>query len=435
MVLQSSATLENTIRTIFPEIWLRQLSIKTCFIKRERKIKSEVMFWVLTLGFCVYNQHTIASLKRLYEMKANISISDSSWYDRFTPELVEFLHKCVIHGIEELAKEPGRKLSKKLKNFQDVLIQDSTIVRIHSSLADKFPAARSKTVAAGVKVSILVSAIANGPKTIALYSEKTAEIKTLRIGPWIKDRILLVDLGFYKNQMLARVEENGGFFVSRIKKNMNPVVASIEEGVPKTKCEEFIGKTVNECIKQLSGKDFDAVVKIIFKRRKYKGKQKNDEMRVRLVAVYNDEDQKHHIYITNIQKDVLNAKEIAKLYGARWDIELLFKELKSGYALDLLETKNVHIIEALIWTAMLTLIVSRRIYSLVKNSIASPNKKNRYTQLRWSKIFAEKAADLLTVILHRCEIQRNFETTISAYKRQALDPHVKRERFREEWFE
>ncbi len=158
-------------------------------------------------------------------------------------------------------------------------------------------------------------------------------------------------------------------------------------------------------------------------------------MRVRLVAVYNDEDQKHHMYITNIQKDVLNAKEIAKLYGARWDIELLFKELKSRYALDLLETKNVHIIEALIWTAMLTLIVSRRIYSLVKNSIALPNKKNRYTQLRWSKIFAEKAADLLTVILHRCEIQRNFETTIRAYKRQALDPHVKRERFREEWFE
>src|SRR5660397_172575 len=103
LVLQSPATFENTIRSIFPEIWLRQLAIKTCFIKRERKIKPEVMFWVLTLGFCVYNQHTIASLKRLYEMEANISISDSSWYERFTPELVEFLHKCVIHGIEELA--------------------------------------------------------------------------------------------------------------------------------------------------------------------------------------------------------------------------------------------------------------------------------------------------------------------------------------------
>src|SRR5665648_575721 len=434
MVFQSPTTLENTIRTIFTEIWLRTLAIKTCFIKRERKIKPEVIFWVLTLGFCVHNQRTIAGLKRLYEIEANISISDSSWYDRFTPELVEFLHQCVIHGIEELAKEPGRKLSKKLENFKDVIIQDSTIVRLHSSLADKFPAARARTVAAGLKVGVMVSAVANGPKTIALYSEKTAEIKTLRIGPWIKDRILLVDLGFYKNQMFARVEENGGYFVSRIKKNMDPIVVFVEDGLSKTKCKGFAGKPVSECIKQLSGKNLDAVVKIKFKRRAYKGKQKQDEMNVRLVAIYNIEEKKYHIYITNIQKNVLDVKDIATLYGARWDIELLFKELKSKYALDVLDTKNEQVIEALIWTAMLTLIVSRRLYSIIRNNAAQPEKMARYTQLRWSTIFAENALDLLTVILQICGIERTFETIMSVYVSQALDPHVNRKRFREEWF-
>jgi IS4 transposase len=36
--------------------------------------------------------------------------------------------------MEELAREPGRKLSKKLDSFQDVVIQDRTIVRLHSPL-------------------------------------------------------------------------------------------------------------------------------------------------------------------------------------------------------------------------------------------------------------------------------------------------------------
>ena len=434
MYTRPQPTLEDSLREMFPEEWLRQTAKETGLIVRERKIDPVIIFWVLTLSFGVRLQRTLASLKRKYETESRKTISDSSWYYRFTPELVEFLHQCVIHGMEELAKEPGRKLSKKLENFQDVLIQDSTIVRLHFSLADKFPAARARNVAAGIKVGVMVNAVANGPKTVALYSEKTAEIKTLKIGPWIKDRILLVDLGFYKNQMFARVGEYGGYFVSRIKKNMDPVIVSIEEGVPKTKCNDFMGKPVSECIKQLSGKDLDAVVKIKFKRRAYKGKQKQDEMKVRLVAVYNDEDEKHHIYITNIQKDVLNAKDIAKLYGARWDIELLFKELKSKYALEVLETKNVQVIEALIWTAMLTLIVSRRIYSLVRNSTAHPEKMAQYTQLRWSTIFAENASDLLTVILNRCGIQRTFETIMSVYESQALDPHVNRERFREEWF-
>jgi IS4 transposase len=426
--------LEDSLREMFSEEWLRQTAKETGLIVRERKIDPVIIFWVLTLSFGVRLQRTLASLKREYEIEAHKTISDSSWYYRFTPELVEFLHQCVIHGIEELAKEPGRKLSKKLENFQDVIIQDSTIVRLHSSLADKFPAARARTVTAGVKVGVMVSAVANGPKTVALYSEKTAEIKTLKIGPWIKNRILLVDLGFYKTQMFARVEENGGYFVSRIRKNMDPIVVLIEEGVPKTKCKDFIGKPISEYIKQLSGKDIDAVVKIAFKRRGYKGKQKQDELRIRLVAVYNDKDEKHHIYITNIQKEILNTKDIASLYGARWDIEMLFKELKSKYALDVLETKNVQVIEALIWTALLTLIVSRRIYSLVRNSTTHPEKMARYTQLRWSTIFAEKASDLLTVVLNRCGIQRTFETIMSVYQSQALDPHVNRERFREEWF-
>jgi len=427
--------IKNPLRKMFPEEWLRQTARETGLIKRERKIDPTIMFWVLTLSFGVRLQRTLASLKRQYEKDAKTTLSDSSWYYRFTPELVEFLHQCVIHGIEELAKEPGRNLSKKLERFQDVMIQDSTIVRLHSSLSELFPAARTRKVAAGVKIGVLVSAVANGPKTVALYAEKTAEIKTLKIGPWIKDRILLVDLGFYKTQLFARVEENGGYFVSRIRKNMDPVIVSIEEGVPEKKRNEFIGKTVNKCIEQLSGENIDAIVKIAFKRRAYKGKQKNDEMKVRLVAVYNEEEEKYHIYITNIQKDVLNAKDIAKLYGARWDIELLFKELKSKYALDVLETKNVQVIEALIWTAILTLIVSRRIYNLVRNSTSNPEKMVRYTQLRWSTIFAENASDLLTVILQDCGIERTFETVMSVYDSQALDPHVNRERFRDEWFE
>ena len=84
---------------------------------------------------------------------------------------------------------------------------------------------------------------------------------------------------------------------------------------------------------------------------------------------------------------------------------------------------------------MPALIVSRRIYFIVKNNNAHPEKMVRYTQDRWSIIFAENASSLLTVILHRCGIERTFETVMSVYESQAFDPHVNRERFREEWFE
>lgn len=129
----------------------------------------------------------------------------------------------------------------------------------------------------------------------------------------------------------------------------------------------------------------------------------------------------------------MDSKDIATLYGARWDIELLFKELKSKYALDLLESKNEQIIEAYIWMSILTLLISRRIYCLVRD--ANPDKKMvRYTQLRWATIFAETASDLLTSVLNSCGFDKTFETIMEVYDSQALDPHINRERFRSEWW-
>src|SRR5659263_433912 len=112
-------------------------------------------------------------MNRKYVKASKKEIAESSWYMRFTPELVEFLKVCVTHAIEQLALEQNKVLSEKLAKFKDVLIQDSTIIRLHKSVAKKWPAARSKTVAAGVKVGMLVSAIANSPKSIGIYPERT----------------------------------------------------------------------------------------------------------------------------------------------------------------------------------------------------------------------------------------------------------------------
>ena len=100
MDTEFKSSIENPLRKMFPEKWLRETARETCLIKRERKIDPTIMFWVLTLSFGVRLQRTLASLKRQYEKEANTKLSDSSWYYRFTPELVEFLHQCVIHGIE-----------------------------------------------------------------------------------------------------------------------------------------------------------------------------------------------------------------------------------------------------------------------------------------------------------------------------------------------
>ena len=144
----------------------------------------------------------------------------------------------------------------------------------------------------------------------------------------------------------------------------------------------------------------------------------------------NAEAEEHHFYMTNIPPDILDASEIGAIYAARWEIELIFKELKSRYALDMITTKSPYVIEALIWISILTLLISRKVYSVVRK--LNPDAKMvRFTQLRWSAIFVENSSRLLSTILDHLGIEQDFSTVLNVYSSEALDPHINRERFRE----
>lgn len=423
---------ERELCNLFPSEWLRNKAKETGLIKRERKIDPVIIFWVLAIGYGTFLQRTLAGLKRNYETASNRILSDSSWYYRFTPELVAFLRECVARGLEYLAQEPSRTLSERLSPFEDVLIQDSTIVRLHEKLAKIWPATRSRKVAAGVKVAVLTSAIASGPKSVALFAENTNELKTLKIGPWIKDRILLIDLGFYKYQMFTRIKENGGYFVSRLKSNANPLIIETNRSY-RGRSIDIRGKHLQDILKDLKRQVLDVDVEVAFNRRAYRGKEKKDNERFRLVAVYNEDEDRYHLYITNLSQDLLEPQEVARLYGARWEIEILFKELKSKYALDVVPTTNPQVIEAFIWIAILTLLISRRIYTMVRRLNLKTNMV-RFTQLRWSNIYSESASRILNAVLQFLGLDTSLITSFKISMSEALDPHVSRRHFTEEWW-
>jgi putative transposase len=423
---------ERELCELFPPEWLRNKAKETGLIKRERKIDPVIIFWVLAIGYGTFLQRTLAGLKRNYETASNRILSDSSWYYRFTPELVAFLRECVARGLEYLAQDSSRTLSERLSPFEDVLIQDSTIVRLHEKLAKIWPATRSRKVAAGVKVAVLASAIASGPKSVALFAENTNDLKTLKIGPWIRDRILLIDLGFYKYQIFTRIKENGGCFVSRLKSNANPLIIETNRTY-RGRSIDVRGKHLQDILKDLKRQVLDVEAEVTFNRRAYRGKEKKDNERFRLVAVYDEDDDKYHLYITNLSPELLKPEEVARLYGARWEVEILFKELKSKYALDVVPTSNPQVIEAFIWIAILTLLISRRIYTIIRR--LNPGAKMvRFTQLRWSTIFSEKASCILTAVLQYLGLDTSFVTSLRVSLSEALDPHVNRRRFTEEWW-
>ena len=166
---------------------------------------------------------------------------------------------------------------------------------------------------------------------------------------------------FSNFRRFALIDENDGFFISRLKASSNPVVTEELQEWP-GRAIPLEDKRTYDVVEDLYRKHIDVEVEVTFQRRVYDGVKSWDTRRFRVVGVRDeDADDGYRLYITNLPHEKFSPDEISTLYRARWVVELLFRELKSRYSLDEFETEKAHIVKIQVVAALLTLVVSRAI--------------------------------------------------------------------------
>jgi hypothetical protein len=133
---------EEALTRLLPSEKIEQFARETGFVRRERKVHPIAFLWVLVLGFGVELHRQLQELKEGYVQRTDLPVSYPGFYLRFTPEPSKFLKRCLEYALAELAHESGRELDPKLAAFEDIGIKDSSVVRLHASLAAKWPATR-----------------------------------------------------------------------------------------------------------------------------------------------------------------------------------------------------------------------------------------------------------------------------------------------------
>ncbi len=152
----------------------------------------------------------------------------------------------------------------------------------------------------------------------------------------------------------------------------------------------------------------------------------------RLVGVLDEESKTYHLYLTNITPEKLSAEDVALLYRARWSIELVFKEVKRLYQLDVISSGAPDVVESLVLVAMLTLVVSHKLLNYVR-SYAPPEDRIRYTPLRWAELFYNTAFILMAGALDVAGVREDPFSLLCYYITEGIDPNINRERLLTPW--
>jgi len=424
MARKPNVAVRRILRNLFPskliEAWAREFGV----VRRARKVQIVALFWALVLGYGVGRKRTISGLRRAYEKATGQGIEESSFYDRFTPALAVMMKRCTSHA---LSKSFGvaRRLRGPLAAFQDVMMTDSTVVRLHDLLEGAFPACRTNHTKAALKAHAIMSVTGAGKQSIKITSERRHDGPVFRVGRWVTGKLLLFDLGYFNYQLFSCITRNEGYFVSRLKGNARPTIVGINRK-HRGRAVPVVGEKLHDVVARLKREVLDVDIEVRFQHRTYAGKRRFGKQRLRVVGVRDDRSGKYHLYVTNVPPEKLAAEDIQATYALRWEIELLFKEMKQHYRLDDMPSRKRAVIEVLLYAAILTLVASRRLQAAVRKRLAA-DLADRLRHQRWATVLESVSQELLVLVTGRSAAAQELEREISRYLiHEAPDPNRRR---------
>ena len=415
--------LRRRLKKLLPDSLIQEVATETGWVTRVRKILPQAFVWSLILGFAGHTERTIATLRREFEQATRVNLAPSTFYDRFTDPLVQCLGRLVAVLIDKVMDVKSRPLVGALRHFKDVVVTDSSVIRLHDFLEKHFPGSRTNHSKAAMKLHVVMSVLGAGPRSIKVTSGRTNDGRAFSVGPWVEGKLLLFDLGYFCYRLFANIRRNAGFFVSRLKVNSNPLIVANHRAC-RGRSVELVGKKLQEVLPLLKREIIDVEVEVAFKRRAYRGRLTKATERFRVVGALDDETGEYHLYITNLPVETFDAETVARIYKARWSIELLFKSLKSDFRLEDMPSEKPAVVQALLYASILTWLVGQDLLALIRGRLKG--EARRVTSLRWSRLLHECATDLLRLIVGP-RGQRHLAALIESHLiHEALDPHRRR---------
>jgi hypothetical protein len=149
------------------------------------------------------------------------------------------------------------------------------------------------------------------------------------------------------------------------------------------------------------------------------------ELRARLIAFWNAEENRYTWLITNLPRDDFSLGDISDAYRLRWQVELLFKEWKSYANLHRFNTGNPHLEEGLIWASVAAAVLRRFICQGAQRLAGMPLSTRRVAMS-----CASTLTHFMTSLLHyrRAEAKRVLKKIMAYLGAYAQRAHPKRDR-------
>lgn len=269
------------------------------------------------------------------------SISRNNLSNALMKRSAELFEKTFYQLHNKLIKEGYYRKDARFSTKSNIVAIDSSTISLCLNLHKWAKFRKSK---GGIKLHTMYNVKDQLPEFVVFTEASKHDVTQIEKMNFKKDGIYIMDRGYYKIGMFAKLNKTGAFFVIRTKKNSDYHVLTRKIVGGPNKIEDL---------------------KINFTDKK----KKLYSERLRIVRFTDLEDGKQYEYVTN--NFDIDASEIAAIYKARWDIELFFKHIKQNMKIDRFYGLSENAVKIQIWCAMICLLLVEFIKFISKTKLTS----------------------------------------------------------------
>jgi hypothetical protein len=305
-------------------------------VLRKRKFTTATLAQTFILGFLAKPRASDEELAQMAALRG-VEVSTQAVEQRHTPRLARFLEALFRRATQQIVKSQT-SLAPLLERFAAVFILDSTTTTLPDALRDRFPGCGGShgSGQAAMKLQVQWDLKSGSLDTIAIESGRDCDYKTsLQSVPLIAGSLRITDLGYFDTAVFSRFNQANVFWLSRLQFGTSVFAPDGQ----RLGLLDWLGKQPGPFVDApiLVGTEHQVACRLVAWR---VPQEVADRRRQKLIAEARRKDGRVPtqerlawcdwvILVTNVPGEMLTAKEVAVLYRARWQIEVLFKRWKS----------------------------------------------------------------------------------------------------------
>lgn len=396
---------KDEVNKFFEQGNIIDLSVKSGFVKRIRKITPISILESVLFTSPDPIKVSLNDMAIYHKIHFGIELSRQAIAKRFTKPATGFV-KSLLAQMLKSSLVKGEEIFTHT-NFNRILIKDSTCNQLPENLKEEYPGSGGASSKASVRIQFEYDLKNQEITDLSPYAFNKQDISNAidTLHNLHANDLVIRDLGYISIDTLKGIEETKAWYICRLNNGTDVYDPETGDKVDFKKIEAYMkkhGLVFIEMQVLASSKRHPTrlVIELVPLDIKEERVRKTKRKNVRSGSHTSAQTKARlglNLFLTNCTQTMVAASEIRRVYGIRWQVELIFKAWKQNMQFHRVKKMNVDRYEFLLYAKLVMVLLTWKFYQAMDINMYL-NNRHRISILKFFKTLFQFLDELKRLI-------------------------------------